>query len=144
MTPDQLARACAQKMWDDDQSSQALGITLDHVAPGQSRMSMTVIETMVNGHGICHGGYIFTLADSAFAFACNTTNDHAVAAHCQISYLNPAHLGDRLTATAEQRHHQGRSGITDVRITAGDRIIAEFRGHSRTTGGKFFPQAGQE
>lgn len=139
MSAEKLAEACARKMWEDDQSSQALGIVLEHVAPGRARMSMRVTEKMVNGHGICHGGYIFLLADSTFAFACNTTNDRAVAAHCQISYLRPARLGDELRASAEQRHQAGRSGITDVRVTVGEHVIAEFRGNSRTTGEKFFP-----
>ena len=86
----------------------------------------------------CHGGFIFTLADCAFAFACNTRNDRAVASHCSISYLRPGKLGDRLVAVAEERALAGRSGIYDIRVTAGDTLIAEFRGHSRNIGGKFF------
>jgi acyl-CoA thioesterase len=133
-----LARACADAMWRDDRASGGLGMRLDDVGPGQARMSLTVAETMVNGHGICHGGFIFTLADSAFAFACNTYGDRTVAQHCTITFVRPAHLGETLVAEAVERSRAGRSGIYDVRVT-GDRgsVVAEFRGHSRTTGDKF-------
>ncbi len=137
-----LAQACAEAMWAEDSASRALGMTLDSVAPGAARLSMTVTARMVNGHGMCHGGYIFTLADSAFAFACNTHNERAVAAHCAVSFLRPARLGETLTATAEERHRAGRSGITDVRVTGTDgSVVAEFRGQSRTLGTTFFPVA---
>ena len=96
---------------------------------------------MVNGHGIAHGGFIFTLADSAFAFACNSHNERAVAAQCNISFIRPGKLGDRLVATARQISRSGRSGIYDVRVGADDIAIAEFRGHSRTTGGVWVPAA---
>jgi acyl-CoA thioesterase len=138
MTPDELAQACAETMWSEDQATRSLGATLDHVAPGSARLSLEVAPHMVNGHGICHGGYIFTLADSAFAFACNTRNRRAVAAHCAITYLRPARLGARLTATATERTRAGRSGITDVTVTDDQgAIIAEFRGTSRELGPKF-------
>jgi acyl-CoA thioesterase len=126
-------------MWSEDSATSSLGITLDHVAPGTARLSMDVAPHMVNGHNMCHGGYIFTLADSAFAFACNTHNRRAVAAHCAITYLRPARLGARLTATATERSRFGRSGITDVTVTdETGATIAEFRGTSRELGPKFF------
>jgi acyl-CoA thioesterase len=136
-----LARACAETMWRDDQASQGLGFSLDDVAPGRARMSMTVTAAMVNGHGICHGGFIFTLADSAFAFACNSHGERAVAQHNQITFVRPGRLGETLTATAEERVRAGRSGIYDVRVTGADgTVVAEMRGHSRLSGGRFFPE----
>lgn len=141
MTHEDLASACAQRMWSQDTASQDLGLSLDHIAPGQSVMSVTVSKGMTNGHGTCHGGYLFTLADSAFAFACNTYNQVTVAQQCSITFLAPAHLGDRLTATARERSRQGRSGLYDVTIENqnGD-TIAEFRGNSRTTKGTILPE----
>ncbi|MCM2293919.1 hydroxyphenylacetyl-CoA thioesterase PaaI [Allorhizobium sp. BGMRC 0089] len=136
-----LAEACAKSMWDDDLATRHLGMELVSVAPGQAVIVMTVAETMANGHGTCHGGYMFTLADSAFAFACNTYNARAVAQHCSITYIAPALVGDRLTATATEVSRKGRSGIYDIRITnqAGE-PIAEFRGHSRTIKGTHLPE----
>ena len=121
-------------MWRADHASQGLNMAIEDIAPGVARLSMLVEPRMVNGHGICHGGFIFTLADSAFAFACNTDGAVTVASHCSISFIRPARLGERLVANAEQRHRAGRSGIYDVRVSAGAEIVAEFRGHSRTTG----------
>ena len=109
------------------------GITVDQIAPGQATARMLVRDTMLNGHNICHGGYIFLLADTAFAFACNTYGPVTVAAACDIAFLAPAHLDDELIATATERHHAGRSGIYDVTVRRPDTtVIAEFRGHSRT------------
>ncbi|RDW12585.1 hydroxyphenylacetyl-CoA thioesterase PaaI [Paracoccus thiocyanatus] len=140
MTAQELAEASAQAMWNDDSASQRLGMSLDHIAPGQATLSMTVTEAMSNGHGNCHGGYIFTLADSAFAFACNSYNQLAVAQHCSISYLLPVRIGDRLTAQAREVSRRGRSGIYDIRITNQDGAhLAEFRGHSRTVKGTHLP-----
>ena len=134
-----LARACADAMWAEDRASQGLGMKLEHVAPGTARLAMEVTERMVNGHGIAHGGFIFTLADSAFAFACNTNGERVVAQHCAITYLRPARLGETLVAEARERVRAGRSGIYDVRIATRDGdAVAEFRGHSRTTGGSLF------
>ena len=142
MTPDELARACGDAMWADDHASRGLGMALDFVAPGKSRLSMTVAESMVNGLGMCHGGFILTLADSAMAFASNAHGDHAVAQHIAVTYVRPGHLGERLAATAEERLRTGRSGMYDVRVTGGDgTVVAEMRGHTRLTGGKFFPEA---
>ena len=138
--PQAVARACADLMWSQDNATQGLGIHLDALAPGAATLSMTVADHMVNGHGTCHGGYIFALADSAFAFACNSTNERTVAAHCSISFLRPARRGDRLVAEATERAREGRSGLYDVRVSTTDgELIAEFRGHSRTIGGSFLP-----
>ena len=136
MTPQELAEACATAMWNDDSASQNLGMSLDHVAPGEATLTMTITDQMTNGHGMCHGGYIFTLADSAFAFACNTYNQRVVAQACAVTYLNPVELGARLTARAREISRRGRSGLYDVRVSdASGTVIAEFRGHSRVIKG---------
>ena len=136
----ELARRCADAMWRDDAASQGLGMTLEHVAPGQSRMTMRVRPDMLNGLGMCHGGFIFTLADSTMAFAANAHGDKSVAQHIGITYLRPGRLDEILTATAEERSRTGRSGIYDVRVTgsADGSAVAEFRGHTRLSGGRFF------
>jgi acyl-CoA thioesterase len=140
MTPDQLASAAARAMWAADRASQGLGMSLDVVAPGCATLSMTVTEAMTNGHGNCHGGFIFTLADSAFAFACNSHNQRAVAQMATITFVAPGQLGDRLTATCTEITTFGRSGIYDTRVTnQTGRLIAEFRGHSRTVKGTHVP-----
>lgn len=125
-------------MWADDRASQGLGIAVDAIAPGRAVLSMTVADNMVNGHGMCHGGFIFALADSAFAFACNTHNERAVASHCSIAFLRPGRLGERLVATAEERSLVGRSGVYDITVRAAGEVVAEFRGQSRTIGTRFF------
>src|SRR5919206_401983 len=128
-----LARRCAEAMYADDLASQKAGITIDGVAPGRATVRMTVTETMINGHDICHGGYVFLLADTAFAFACNSYGTATVAAACDVVFLGPARLGDELIAEAAERHRYGRSGIYDVTVRLPDTtVIAEFRGHSRT------------
>jgi phenylacetic acid degradation protein PaaD len=137
VTPDELARRCADAMWADDLASQSLGMTLDDVGPGRARLSMPVRPDMANGHGIAHGGFVFALADSAFAFACNTYNERTVAYACDIVFAAPCRVGDRLTAEALERHRFGRNGIYDIRVVRGDDVIAEFRGRSRTIGGAF-------
>jgi len=113
----------------------------DHVEikPGLAVMAMIVQPHMVNGQRICHGGFIFTLADSAFAFACNSHNERAVAAQGNITFIRPGKLGDRLVAAAREISRSGRSGIYDVRVTVGDSVIAEFRGHSRVIPGTWLP-----
>ena len=136
MTPQALAQACAEAMWAEDRASAGLGMRIARVAPGECDMTMRVEERMVNGHAICHGGFIFALADSAFAFACNSFNRRAVAQSNSITYLRPARLGDELTARAVQVASAGRSGITDVVVTDQDgRQVALFRGLSRTIEG---------
>jgi acyl-CoA thioesterase len=123
-------------MWASDDASRSLGMELRDVRPGRATVTMTVTDRMVNGHGLCHGGYIFTLADSAFAFACNTYNQRTVAQHCCVTFIRPSRLGDRLLATAVERSRTDRSGIYDVTVTTGDgNTVAEFRGHSRTIDG---------
>ena len=137
MTPQALAEASARAMWNDDSASQRLGMTLDHIAPGRATLSMTITEAMSNGHGNCHGGYIFTLADSAFAFACNSRGPRAVAAQCQVAYLRPGRPGDRLVATAVEVVREGRSSIYDVHVRCEGAVVAEFRGHARQIGGSW-------
>jgi acyl-CoA thioesterase len=136
MTPQQLAEACAAAMWADDHASIGLGMRIMRIAPGEADLAMVVEQRMVNGHGIAHGGFIFALADSAFAFACNSFNRRAVAQSNTITYLRPARLGDTLTARAVQTTSAGRSGITDVTVSDQEgRHIAVFRGLSRTIEG---------
>lgn len=140
MTAQELAEASAQAMWDNDRASQRLGMQIDHIAPGQATLSMTVTESMTNGHDNGHGGYIFALADSGFAFACNTYNAVTVGQQASINYVAPARLGDRLTATAREVSRSGRSGVYDVNITNQDgRQIAHFRGLSRAVKGSYVP-----
>ena len=136
MTPDEVAQACADVMWADDAASQRLGMRIDSVGSGRATLSMRVRDDMTNGHGMAHGGFIFALADSAFAFACNSHNVRAVAQACDIVFVLPAHDGDLLVATALERHLSGRTGIYDIRVTRGDDVVAEFRGRSRTIGGE--------
>jgi acyl-CoA thioesterase len=138
---DDLARACADAMWKEDDASQGLGMEIVRVKAGEAVLTMTVQPHMVNGQRIAHGGFIFLLADSAFAFACNSHNERTVAAQCNISFIRPGKLGDRLVATAREISRTGRSGIYDVRVTVDDAAIAELRGHSRTIGGAWVPSA---
>lgn len=143
MTPQEIAEASARAMWEGDFASRNLGMTLDRVAPGEATLSMTVAQTMSNGHGNCHGGFMFTLADSAFAFACNSYNQMVVAQHCSITFLTPGRIGDRLTATAREVSRRGRSGVYDITITnQNGEHVAEFRGHSRTVKGTHLPVEG--
>ena len=136
MDAQQLARACADAMWTEDQASQAMGMTISEVSPGQATLDMPVRKDMVNGHNICHGGFIFTLADSAFAFACNSENHNTVAAGARIEFLAPGKLGDRLTAVATQVSQGGRTGVYDVVVTNQEgRKLALFRGNSHRIGG---------
>ena len=131
--PQALAQRSAKAMYDADLASRHLGIQISDVAPGRATARMQVRDTMLNGHAICHGGYVFLLADTAFAFACNTYGPTTVAAACDVVFLGPAHLGDELIAEATERHRFGRSGIYDVTVRRPDTtVIAEFRGHSRT------------
>ena len=131
-----LAEKCADAMMAADNASRAMGMHIEEVAPGFAVLSMQVRSDMINGHDTCHGGIIFTLADSAFAFACNSYNQVSVAAAAEISFLKPALLDDVLTATSREIFRGGRNGIYDTRVTNqnGD-VIAEFRGKSRTIKG---------
>ena len=138
-SPDDIARACAEAMWKEDDASKGLGIKIVAIGPGLATLAMTVQPHMVNGQRSAHGGFIFALADSAFAFACNTHNERAVAAQGSITFIRPGKLGDRLVAAAREISRNGRSGIYDVQVTANDVVIAEFRGHSRLIGGTWLP-----
>ena len=144
LSPDDLARACAEAMWNEDDASKGLGMEILQIKAGEAVLTMTVKPHMVNGHGIAHGGFIFLLADSAFAFACNSHNERTVAAQCNISFIRPGKLGDRLIATAREISRTGRSGIYDVRVSVDETAIAELRGHSRTVGGAWVPSAEAE
>jgi acyl-CoA thioesterase len=141
LSPDDLARACAEAMWKQDDASKGLGMEIVEIRPGQATLAMTIEPHMVNGQRIAHGGFIFTLADSAFAFACNTHNERTVAAQGNITFIRPGKLGDRLVAVAREISRSGRSGIYDVRVSVDDVVIAEFRGHSRSIGGAWLPTA---
>lgn len=130
------AEAAAAAMWQADRACQELGMELLSIGIGVSEMAMTVQEFMVNGHGICHGGYIFTLADSAFAYACNSRNRVTVAAGARIDFIRPARLDERLIASASVVHQGERTGLYDVAVhDASGSCIARFRGNSVTVGG---------
>ena len=131
LDPQALAEACAEQMYADDKASQGLGITLESISPGRAEARMTVVESMVNGHDICHGGYIFTLADSTFAFACNTNGYVTVASSAKIEFLRPAKLGDVLTANGVEVYRGRKTGFYDVNVVnRAGHLIALFRGRS--------------
>src|SRR5579859_5574831 len=140
LSPDDLARACAEAMWKEDDASKGLGMKILEVSAGRATLSMTIAPHMVNGQRIAHGGFIFTLADSAFAFACNSHNDRVVAAQASITFIRPGRLGDLLVAYAREISRNGRSGIYDVQVKVGEEVIAEFRGHSRVIPGRWLPE----
>jgi acyl-CoA thioesterase len=126
-----LAERTAEVIQREDQASRWLGMKLQEVRPGYARLTMRITAHMVNAQKVCHGGLIFAFADSAFGFACNTHNQHALAASCSIEFLLPAQLGDELVAAAEEVARRGRSGVCDVRVTNQDReLVALFRGKS--------------
>lgn len=134
--PQTIAESCADVIWAEDKTSRMLGITRDSVGPGTAAVSMIVGDEMVNGLDMAHGGLMFTLADVAFALACNTRNSIAVGNFCSVQFLRPASRGDRLTATAKESLLDGRNGIYDVTITdQSSRRIVEFRGHSKIVPG---------
>ncbi|MGC6528312.1 MAG: hydroxyphenylacetyl-CoA thioesterase PaaI [Paracoccaceae bacterium] len=141
MTPKERADKAAAIMWENDRASPWIGMRLDTIDEGRSKMSLVVQDHHVNGHDICHGGIIFTLADSAFAFACNSRNQNTVAQHNSITYISPGKLGDTLTADAKEVSLSGRSGIYDVTVTnQNNDVIAEFRGCSRAIRGQLFEE----
>jgi len=126
-----LAERVAAAMFARDAASQAMGMTIADIGPGRAEMRMTVREDMLNGHAICHGGFIFTLADSAFAFACNSYNLTTVASGCAIDFIAPAREGDVLSASAHERSASGRTGVYDIEVTnKRAEPIAFFRGKS--------------
>lgn len=131
-----LAERVGRAMLDKDDSARFLGVRLDSIGPGRATLSMTVTAPMLNAFRRCHGGFIFKLADDAFAYACNSYDRSAVGVSCTINYPAAAHLGDCLTATAEERHRRGRSGTYDVTVTNQDgEVVALFRGECRIIDG---------
>lgn len=135
--PAAVARASAEAMWAEDSASRGLGMQIEHVGAGTARLSMVVTEQMANGLGICHGGFIFTLADSACAFASNSYNQRMVLQSGQISLISPARAGMRLVADASERQRAERSAIYDVTVRSEAGVtIAEFRGQVRSIPGK--------
>lgn len=144
LDPQLLASAAAAAMYARDAASQGLGMIMAEVRPGYARMTMTVRADMLNGHLSCHGGFIFALADSAFAFACNSYNHNTVGAGCTIDYLAPGRPGDVLTAEAVEQALAGKSGIYDVKVSNQDgRTIALFRGKSLRVGGEVVSMQGK-
>jgi acyl-CoA thioesterase len=131
-----LATATAEAMWSRDRAAQALGIKIVRVQPGASLLTMAVRSDMVNGHHICHGGMIFSLADTAFAYACNSYNKNTVASACHIDFLAPAKEGEMLEAEAVERSASGRTGVYDITVRVGNRTIALFRGKSYRINGE--------
>src|SRR5574337_101496 len=139
MTPDEIAQKSVEALWAEDHAAQAHGIHIDSAGPGRATLTMAVTKAMANGHGIGHGGFVFLLADTAFAYACNSYNQRCVAHTCSIAYLRPARLGARLRADAREVRRVERSGVYDVSVTdETGAAIAEFRGMSRTVNGSFF------
>jgi len=141
LTPDALARATARAMYDADACSRAFGMEISEVRAGYARLQMRVRPEFLNGHQTCHGGIIFTLADSTFAFACNSYNLNTVAAGCSIEYLRPVYGNDLLTAEAIEQTRSGRHGIYDIRVTnqTGE-TVAMFRGKSAQIKGTVLPE----
>ncbi|NVK44474.1 MAG: hydroxyphenylacetyl-CoA thioesterase PaaI [Oceanospirillaceae bacterium] len=145
LTPQQLAEACAEAMFAKDTATQELEMQVVAIAPGRASITMPVSKRMIQGHDSCHGGYIFTLADSAFAFACNTYNAVTVGAGCTIDYLAPAKLGDRLTAHAVECSRSGRTGVYDVAVeNQHGTTVALFRGRSHQVRGTLLPETQTE
>jgi phenylacetic acid degradation protein PaaD len=140
LPPDELARRSAEAMLAGDQASLGAGVELVAVGPGTATATMAVRDDMVNGHDIAHGAYVFLLADTAFAVACNSYGQSTVASGCDIAFLAPVHAGDHLTAEARETHRAGRSGIYDVSVRRDDgTVVAELRGRSRTIAGTVAP-----
>lgn len=139
LTPQQVAEQVAEIMWPDDHAARGLGMEIVSVGPGTATLRMTVRQDMVNGHGTCHGAFIFAVADSCFAYACNSDNHRAVAGGVEINFLAPAFLGDVLTAVGQRRQQGGRSGVYDIEVTSQQgKLIALFRGRSVRVKGHFF------
>jgi acyl-CoA thioesterase len=137
-----LAERVADGMFVNDRASRGLGMQIASVAPGRAEMTMTVREDMLNGHAMCHGGFIFLLADSTFAFACNSYNRNTVAQGCSIDYLAPAHLGDVLHASGVERSRTGRTGVYDIEVrNQHGRTVALFRGKSYRIDGHVVEEA---
>ena len=141
LTEQQLAEACVAELYNRDPASQELGMQVAEVAPDYAVVTMVVRGDMLNGHATCHGGFVFALADSAFAFACNTGNKATVASGCSIEYVAPAREDDVLTAIAEKKHRAGRLGVYDITVTnQRDETVAHFRGKSYQTKNAVLPE----
>ncbi len=141
LSEQEIAERSAAAMGAGDAASKFVGISLVSVGPGRAEMQMTVTENHCNGHGICHGGFIFTLADSCFAFACNSYNQTTVAQHNTITYVTAGKLHDVLTATATEVSRAGRNGVYDVLVkNQHGTIVSTFRGCSRTIKGQNFQE----
>jgi acyl-CoA thioesterase len=137
----ELAERVVRTLLDRDRASQGLGIEILEVRPGYIRATMQVRPDMVNGHDICHGGYVFTLADSAFAFCCNSFNAVTVASGATIDFLSPARSGDRLIATARQLWRSRRTGLYEIEVTNGQaELVALFRGRSHQLNEQVLPE----
>ncbi len=140
LSPEELASQVGAKMYAEDEASQHLGMTLVEVTPGTAIMTMRVQDYMLNGHKTCHGGYMFLLADSAFAFACNSYNQSTVAQAAQINFLKPVSVGTLLTATATEVSRTGRTGLYNIDVTNEEgALVASFRGNSHTIKGQIIP-----
>ncbi len=140
-----LAKTCSDAMYANDNASRTLGIEVVETTPGCATLSMTVLRDFTNGHDICHGGYIFMLADSAFAYACNNCNRSTVASAASVEFIAPAHTGDRLTAIASERTRGGRIGVYDVEVfNQDDKLLALFRGDSYQIRGEVIPSGENE
>lgn len=145
MTPQKRAEKASAAMFEQDIASREMGMKITSIAPGAATMTMRVAQNMINGAGICHGGFIFSLADSAFAFACNSYNRLTVAQQNQITYISPGRVNELLTASAVETALSGRSGVYDVTVTGEDgRIVATMRGLSRTIKGHLFTETGED
>jgi len=138
-----LADATAKSMYDLDSTAKHMGMDIKSMRPGGCVLTLRVEGWMINGHGICHGGIIFTLADTAFAYACNSHNQRVVALHCSITFLAPGKSGETLKATAKETVRNGRNGIYDIEVhnEVGD-TIAHFRGNSRIISGTVLEKSG--
>ena len=136
MNSTETAKKVASKIFERDKTCRSMGICLEYVNEGTATLSLEIKEQHINGHGICHGGIIFTPSDSAFAFACNSRNAASIAQHASVTFINPAELGDKLFVTAKEISLVKRNGIYDVTVTNQNaNVIAEFRGYSRTIKG---------
>ncbi|MEH6402042.1 MAG: hydroxyphenylacetyl-CoA thioesterase PaaI [Sneathiella sp.] len=140
LTAEEIAKAVSETMYRNDLAAQHLGIALKDIAPGKAVMSMRVTPSMINGHNTCHGGYIFTLADTAFAYACNAYNDNTVAQGAQINFLRPVSPESLLTATAIEISRSKNTGVYDITVTdQNNRTVALFRGNSHRIKGQIIP-----
>lgn len=140
LSPDDVARTVAETMYRKDIASQHLGIALKDIGPGRAVMTMRVTGFMLNSHNICHGGYVFTLADTVFTYACNTYNQNTLAQSAQINFMKAVSADSLLTATAEEQSRTGRTGLYDITVTTEQgTIVALFRGNSHTIKGQMIP-----